>query len=458
MRSSSRLIDQGARLWRSVTQRVMSVTALGMLMSLAVDVLTAARLGATSTTDALIIALSLPLLLDVIMREGTKFSLLPLFVQKNEILSESEYHSFLSGVLNLFLVIGFCLAATGWLLAPAIIRVLGPGLEPSARSQAALLFRLSAPLILFAPASNILFVLLNSQRHFVLTSTRNAIAPTVVVLAMGLAWRSSQIPLWIAGGYTTGYGLFFFLLLWHSVTRIGFWPDWRAWPDRNILRQLWWVTVYPISGFALRQGSRLVERMLASLVAPGGVAAYYFAFRLVSAAQSIVGVSIATIGLPTITEHDLAGRKSDFSEALRRQVLYTIFLSGLVTVGIFILHGQVVRLLYGRGAFDPASVEQTATVLLFLGAGLVFICLTPVLTSGLYAQRRYAWVLLNMAFATTAQVLLAWWLSRPWGLIGIALSFSLSAMISVASLLYLLHRGEGSVFKGEGKDSTWRLT
>jgi len=434
------LTRQGSRVWHSATQRVMTVTALGMLMSLVVDVLIAVRLGTGPMADALIVGLSFPLFIDTVMREGTKFSLLTLFVQKDNTLSEDEYHDFVSGLLNLFLVVGLGLTALGWLLAPEVVAMVGPGLALEGKVQASLFLRLGVPLTLFALASNVLGVLLNSRQYFVHAAARNVVASTVVVVVIGLAWRSPRIPVWIAAAYTLGYSAFFSLLLWFSVVRIGFLPDWRAWPDRVAFRQLWWTIVYPVLGFSMRHGSRLVERMLASLVTSGGVSAYYFAFRLISAMQSLVGVSIAITGQPRLVQHDLAGHRDEFSHALRRRVAYAVLVSLPVAIGILLFHDQIVRLVYGRGAFGAASVYMTGQILLYLGGGLVFLCVIPVLISGLYAQRRYVWVFFNMAFAAVLNVLLAWWLFRVWQLVGIAVAVTGSALISVIILVLLLRK------------------
>lgn len=435
-------LSQGNRLWRSTTQRVMSITSVGMLAALAVDVLLAARLGTTVAADALVIALSLPRLVDTVAREGTKFSLLALFVEWQERFSPEKYLDLVSGLLNLLLVIGLGCTMLGWLLAPMVISLLGPGLASEGHSQAVQLLRLSIPLTLFALGSTVLGVLLNSQQHFVVVSTRNGVVTAFVVLAIGLAWRSPQFSAWVAGAYTLGYALFFGLLLWYTTRRTGFALNWRAWPDRNALRQLRQATIYPTAGFGVRQGARMVERALASLVASGGVSTYYFAFRLISSVQSIVGVSVATTGLPRITQYDLNGDTKKFGKSLLRQIGRVVLVSLPVALGILVFHNQITSLLYGRGAFSADSVEQTGQILQWLGLGVVLMCSIPVLNSSLYAQRRFSWVLYNMTFVTVVNILLAWWLSGYWGLVGIAVAAVVSAAVSVANLWILSRHGQ----------------
>jgi murein biosynthesis integral membrane protein MurJ len=420
----------------------MFVTAAGMSMALLVDVLIAARLGISAAADALIIALSLPLLIDVSVREGTKFSLLSLFVEMQHELSMDEYRRVFGGLLNLFLTVGLGCTLLGWLLAPLFISALGPGLELDGRLQATRLLRICIPLVMFAMGSSILGVHLNSQRRFVLVSFRNVFAPSVVVLAMAMAWDNSNFTMWIAGAYTVGYGLFFGFLLFFSGSQVGLSPVWRAWPDRNTLSRLWQAIIYPVFGFGATQGLRAIERALASMVASGGVSTYYFAFRLVSAIQTIVGVSVATVGLPQITQYDLSGEEEKFNKALKRQAGRVTLLSLPITLGVLIFNRPMVQLLYGRGAFDATSIEQTGLILKYLGVGIVFLCLAPVLNSGLYAQRRFSWVLYGMIILTVVNTFLAWGLGKLWGLSGIAAAASLSLAIVVSVLWFLVRLGQ----------------
>ena len=68
-----------SRLWRSSTQRVISLGGVGMALALFADVLIVRRLGFSATTDALVIALTLPRLIGTIGRDATKFSLMTVF-------------------------------------------------------------------------------------------------------------------------------------------------------------------------------------------------------------------------------------------------------------------------------------------------------------------------------------------------------------------------------------------
>ncbi|MGA9382249.1 MAG: lipid II flippase MurJ [Phormidium sp.] len=434
------------KIWRSATQRVMSLTFMGMMLGLLVDVLIAAKLGAGQTADALIIALSLPLLIDTVTREGTRFSLVPMFMERQAAMTKDEYRYFVSGVLNLALLIGIGATIVIEVLAPWIVVGMAAGLEPEAKTEAALLLRTCAPLVIFALGGSVLSVLLNSQKRFSLVALRNTIAPAIVVVSIALAWNQENFSLWVTIAYVIGFALFFFTLF-VGDRNSRHTHHWSVLPSKDQLIDLWDSTFLPTLGFFVRQGSRIVDRLLASLVAVGGVSAYYFAFRLFSAVQTLVGISIATTGLPAMTDHSLAGNKTKLAKVIRKNIIKALLISLAPTIFILVFNNEIISFLYGHGLFNNKSIEQTSQILLGLGLGLPFCCVLPVLQSGLYAQKAYKAVFRNRVTITLANILLAYLLSQWLGLVGIAMAVSLSTALAFWNLIYLLNQSGVTLLK-----------
>jgi putative peptidoglycan lipid II flippase len=429
-----------SRLWRSSTQRVMSLGGAGMALALLADVLIARRLGFTATTDALLIALTLPRLIGTVGRDATKFSLMTVFIQAQKEDGDDAFADLGARVLNLFMVIGLALTGAGLLLAGPIVSVIGWGLDPDGRALCATLLRLSAGIATFALGSAVLEVMLNSHKHFTVTAIRNAVAPCVVIATTLATWRNPNAPYWIAGAFTFGYGLYFLLLILNAGRRLGFRPDPRRWPGGATFEKLRGTIGYPLAGFGVRQAARVVERIIASLGPDGSVAAYYYAYRLLAAIQNLVGVSVALTGQPGLTEHDLAGERGRFVAALRRRVGIILLIGVPAAALLMLLSRQIIGFLYGGGGLDPKSLSASAAVLFVLGPAAVFYCMTPVLNSALYAQKRYGAVLYNMCLAAGTNVLLAFVLFKWLGLTGVAWAASAAAVLSVINLLWLLTR------------------
>ena len=434
------LRDRLDKVWRSPALRVMFLTFLGMLLGLAVDMLTAAKLGTSLTADALIIALSLPRLIDTVSREGTKFSLIPLFMERRSTLNQDSFDLFVSGILNLSLVVGIVATIIFEIFAPWIVTVLAPGFSAAGIAEATFLFRASAPLVIFAPGIAVLSVLLNSQRRFYGVALRNAVAPGFMVAAFGLAWNQNNIAFWVALAYAVGFAGFF-VTLFFDARKAGHRHQWCVWVAKDDLKHLWEAGFLPTFGFLLGQLGRLITRQgLVSFAAVGGVATFYFAVRLVSAAQSIIGVSIATTSLPAMTEHNLAGAHTKLAAAIRKNSIAVLLVTLPAVIFIVVFNEQIIDLLYGRGSFGKEAIEQTSQVFVWLGLSLIFTCLIPVINAGLYAQRAYQSAFAVMVGITFVSVFLAWLFLQWGGLVGIAISTPLSAALNVVVIIYFLQK------------------
>lgn len=429
-----------ARLWRSSTQRVMSLGGFGMVLALLADVLIIRRFGFTATADVIVIALTIPRLIGTVGRDATKFSLMTVFIGVQKEQGDQAFLDFGARVFNLFLGIGFVLMLAGLLLAGPIVSVIGWGLKPEDQVLSASLLRLMSGIALFALGSAVLEVMLNSHKHFTVTALRNAVTPCVVITTIVLTWRNERAPYWIAGSFTLGYAIYFQMLLINAARKVGFTPKSTCMPDRHTFAKLRGTIGYPLTGFGVRQMARVAERAIASLGPEGSVIAYYGAYRLLAAIQNIVGVSVALTGQPKLTEHDLAGERSHFRSALKKRIGLILLISVPAAAALMLLSRPIIELLYKRDGADQAGLAASVSVLFVLGPAVVFYCLTPVLNSALYAQKRYGAVLYNMCLAAGSNVLLAFVLFNWLGLVGVAWAATIAAVLSVLNLLMLLSR------------------
>ena len=145
---------------------VMVITFAGMGLSLLVRaILIPRRFGFTFTADELTTALTIVLVVDTIVREGAKFSLVPLFVTRKKEMTCTEYRRFTNSLLFFLIGVGFAIFVLIELLAPWIV---GGLLRKSTIDvqRGATLLRLCAPLIIFGCGSTVLGAFLNSRQHF----------------------------------------------------------------------------------------------------------------------------------------------------------------------------------------------------------------------------------------------------------------------------------------------------
>ena len=419
---------------------VMGITFAGMGLSLLVRAfLIPKRFGFSVTADELIAALTIVLVVDTIVREGAKFSLVPLFVTREKELTRTEYRRFTNSLLFFLISVGFGIFILIELLAPWIT---GGLLRKSTVNvqRGTTLLRLCAPLVVFGCGSTVLGAFLNSRQHFKTVALRNALPAGVAALVFLCLWNTQNLEKWVAVAYTGGFIAYFGWLCIrtyqtghrYEITGISL----------DMLRSLKSTVTLPTLGFAIRQITNrlLIEVYLVSQLGEGIVTLYKSAFQIFSALQTLIGISIATTGLPDMAMDNAVNDKRKLAQTLKLNARTAILIGFPVALLLLIFHGKISWLLYGRGDFDDVSIELIGQLLFWLSTGMLFSCLIPVLNAGLYAQKAYRLVFANMVTMAVLNFLMAYGLIETWWILGVALSISITALLAVGNLTYLLRR------------------
>ena len=419
---------------------VMVITFAGMGLSLLVRaILIPRRFGFSVAADELTTALTIVLVVDTIVREGAKFSLVPLFVTREKEMMPAEYRHFTNSLLFLLIGIGCGVFILIEFLAPWIA---GGLLRKSTIhvQRGTVLLRLCAPLIVFGCGSTVLGAFLNSRQRFKTVALRNALPAGVAAVVFFLLWNTQNLENWVALAYTGGF-IAYFGWLCIGVYRTGHRYAFTG-ISLDTLRSLKNTVTLPTLGFAVRQVTNrlLVEIYLVSQLGEGVVTLYKCAFQIFSALQTLIGISIATTGLPDMAADDAVNDKQKLAQTLKLNARTAIIIGFPVALLLLIFHGKISWLLYGRGDFDDVSIELIGQLLFWLSTGVLFSCLIPVLNAGLYAQKAYRLVFANMVTMAVLNFLMAYGLIETWWILGVALSISITALLAVGNLTYLLRR------------------
>ena len=137
---------------------------------------------------------------------------------------------------------------------------------------------------------------------------------------------------------------------------------------------------------------------------------------------------------------DAVNDKRKLAQTLKLNARTAILIGFPVALLLLIFHGKISWLLYGRGDFDDVSIELIGQLLFWLSTGMLFSCLIPVLNAGLYAQKAYRLVFANMVTMAVLNFLMAYGLIEIWWILGVALSISITALLAVGNLTYLLRK------------------
>ena len=350
------------------------------------------------------------------------------------------------GLVGLVVVLVLGLGSAVW------VKVVGPGLGEAGWEQAAWLLWWSLPMAWCGLVAAVPEALLNSRGKHRAAAWRGC-AMGGLALA-GIAWSWGVDDAWqaawrIAVGYAAGWAVALGWLWWAAAKQAGLGWSARAWLGRDDWAQLRGAVGIPAAGFGLRQIARAASQAIVSLGPEGAVGAYFLAMRLLGAVQNVVGVTLAVTGQPKLAKTDLSGESDAFQRALWRRVRIALWISVPMALGVMVLHRPVVYVVFGVGseAFGEEAVRVTAGILMVLMVSLPMYCLSPILNSGLYAQKRWSAVWWNMLLASSVTVGSGWLLfagGGGWdglGVVGVAWGVVLGAWVSVLNLAWQVRRG-----------------
>ncbi|MGB4287539.1 MAG: lipid II flippase MurJ, partial [Tepidanaerobacteraceae bacterium] len=131
--------------------------------------------------------------------------------------------------------------------------------------------------------------------------------------------------------------------------------------------------------------------------------------------------------------------KKSVSEAINLINLFVI----PATVGAIIFAEPVVKLLFGRGAFDSKALSMTSNALFFYSIGMIGFGLREILSKAFYSLQDTKTPMINATIAVAMNIVLNLILSRFLGLGGLALATSISAIFCTGLLFVSLRKKIG---------------
>ncbi len=436
------------RLIRS-TGIIGSATLSSRVLGFLRDILFARLFGTGVYAQAFVVAFRLPNMLRDMVGEGaTDAAIVPVLTEYRHRTSEEEYWDAARVIFNLMLVVLVIISVLGVVFAPVIVRIIAPGFlkDPQKFSTTVTLTRLLFPYILFLGMIAYSKGVLNSLHYF----TTPAYA-TVVLNAAMIASLLLLCPLIGVNGLVLGIlvgGILQVLMQIPPLTVRGFRLTKGFRLVHPIAGRIGRLLLPRILGTAVYQLSVLIDTVLASLawiVGAGGVAALYYAHRLIHLPLAIFGISLATAVLPRMSKEaaasDLGKLKNTVNFSLR-----TVFMVMIpAALGLMVLAKPIVRVLFQRGEFTGYSTMITSSALLFYAFGLFAYAGIKIMVNAYYSMGDTRTPVRTASISLAINVVLNLILMWPLKVGGLALATSIAATVNFFMLYGIMTRRIGDI-------------
>lgn len=357
------------------------------------DMVLAVFLGTGPKAEAFFVALRIPNLLRDIVGEGAaNAALVPVFSEYVALKDKQKLWHFVSAMFAASLLILSGVTLLGIWAAPWLVSFMAPGFveDPDKLHLTIVLTRWLFPYLVLISFTAYGMGILYSFRSFLIPAFSPCLLNLAMMAGIWLAVRTHVDPVvGLTCGVLAGGFLQLLVHLW-ALRRFGFRfcrVSSLAHPGvtkvgKLLLPRLLGAGIYQISVF--------IDTFCASLsflIGPGGIAAIYYANRIIQFPMGIFSVALASALLPALSKFYAEKEERSFRETLVSSLNKNLFLMLPISVLIIGLAGPIVRLLFERGAFDQYSSRITAMTLMCYGLGLVSFGSVKVLVASFHARQ-----------------------------------------------------------------------
>lgn len=216
-------------------------------------------------------------------------------------------------------------------------------------------------------------------------------------------------------------------------------PGVRLPPDWSVLPEVLALAAPAAAIFLLGEGTLILSRVFASTLATGQASALYYSAKLEQLPLGIFGSAVALVAFPMFAELAAREEPAALGSAIAKSMRVVVLLSVPSAAGLTILATPIVRLLFERGAFGPASTAMTSAVLVVYAAGLVGQAALPSLLRAYFALKEMRTPALVLATVLLVNVVLDVALLR-FGAVGLGAAFSATMTLGAVALAVRLDR------------------
>lgn len=423
---------------------VAATTMLSRCLGLLRDVLLFAFLGTGAVSSAFILAFTLPNLFRRLLGEGALSSAsIPVLTEVRERAGEAAFGRLLNAVLTrLAAVLGLIMVVAWGLLS--LVPLYGG--FPERVYLGARLTQWLLPYLGFVCLAALIGAALNIQRRFL----SPALSPVWLNLAMiaalllgftGLVDSMETHVLWLCGGVLFG-GALQLLVPGADLFRTGWRP--RIVPGSvEGLGRVFQLLIPGLIGAAVFQVNILVSRFLAFSLDDTAAGVLYLAARLVELPLGVFAIAVSTVLFPELARLRAHADARGFAQVYARGLRITFFVTVPAAVGLAVLAGPILQLLFAWGRFGAADVALTRWPLAVAAAGIPFYAWIGLAVRAFHARQDMRTPVGLAAVNLVLNLILSLVLMRPFGAAGLALANVLASAVHAFALEWILRRREG---------------
>ena len=361
-------------------------------------------------------------------------------------IGKEKAKGFANDVFN-FLMLGLLiLVIVIEILMPGFVYLIAPGFyeDPNKIELTTLLTRITFPFLLFISLASFFSAILNSHNKFAVAAAAPIILNLILISIIFLAKKSSdELVVYLSYGVSAA-GLLQLIFVYFYAKKF-FTPviNFKLKVTKKI--KIFFEKFLPgIFSSGVTQINILVGTIIASFQA-SAVSYLYYADRIYQINLAIAGIAIGTVILPNLSRYIKTSNKKKINFVQNKSFELSLFLSVPASMALLVGSEQITSALFGYGAFDNNSVQNSANALFYFALGLPAFAIIKIFSTFLFARNNtkspFYYSLISVLINITISIIFF----KQIGFIIIPIATTISSWIN--AILLFIKLSENNFFK-----------
>ena len=406
---------------------IVLVGILAKITSFIAEAILAAYLGTTYQSDAYYMVSSIQAVIYPMLSVGIWKVFLPIYKEKLTQGKNQEATTLTNKAITFFSIVSFVAVGLLIILAGPVVSLVAPGFEGETRRLCIKLVRIAAPMYFFIIAAAIYASILQANNKFLGSQIREVASHLPTIFAAIFFYKTFGIEA-MAVSLVVGGGA-------RLLIELPF-VDWgyKFKPDFKFNSHEFGLMLKRLPSALISEGvtqlNTLIDKAMASTLPPGTVSALNYGNKLMNVFSGLLSTAIATALYPQMIELIALKKRDELSKLVVNIINIFCVLMVPITVACILFRTDLVAAVFQRGSFTIDSTMVTSGVFALYCLGLFFIASNTVITNLFYGYGNTKTPMYISIANLVINVALNLILIYIWGVNGLALATSLSAIIT----------------------------
>ncbi len=388
--------------------------------------------------DFYFVALLIPNLVSMLVQGILVAIFIPMYSQyKNK--SASELNRFTNIVLVWTLLSTTLISVFIYILLPFIIGIIVPGFSEDDIKLTNQLGVILLPLIILGGLVGFFTSLHQANKVFIFSAMGGL--PFNFFIILGLVVYAKTYGIYVAAVANCVAVFMQLILLLIGTKKLDFKYEFIFSFSYKEFKTLLVIVSPIVISTILSQCNLIVDRMLASQLAGGSIAALSYANRVYTVFMALLVTPMSTVLFPSFTECIV---KQDFKrlrQLIEKGIIYLGFLVIPIMSLIIVFNIQIIEVLFQRGMFDINATKLTGSALMYYSIGMLGFALLDVFNKLFYAFSDTRTPMIIMIGTVALNIILNLILVHYMAHSGLALAYAISGCLGgIICIIFYYYR------------------